>query len=211
MKKKVTAIQIAGFGSGNTNRQISKSSKIKKDIIYPSWFHGSWIVESRDMNSPEDKPIEYQVKFKINNSGEMVGDRAFNALSIGKAIIGEKLLTVKDDPKSANRQFSKFDSQEFLETKITGRAQSLENESVLLIDELALQIFHTLDISRFKQVETLSKYQQCKSPLINSKKLSDLEICGEQWTAVYPFPGERLHTVPLKTNHFKLILRRESK
>ena len=31
MKKKVTAIQIAGFGSGNTNRQISKSSKIKKE------------------------------------------------------------------------------------------------------------------------------------------------------------------------------------
>ena len=31
MKKKVTAIQIAGFGSGNTNRQISKSTKIKKE------------------------------------------------------------------------------------------------------------------------------------------------------------------------------------
>ena len=53
------------------------ASKIKKDIIYPSWFHGSWIAESRDMNSPEDKPIEYQLKFKINNSGEFVGYRAF--------------------------------------------------------------------------------------------------------------------------------------
>lgn len=31
MKKKVTAIQIAGFGNGNTNRQISKSSKIKRE------------------------------------------------------------------------------------------------------------------------------------------------------------------------------------
>ena len=185
-------------------------SKLKKDIIYPSWFTGSWLVESTDMRSPEDKPIEYQAKFKINSSGELVGDRSFNALSIGKAIIGDKLLTVKNDPSTPNRQFARFDGQEFLETKIIGRSQYLGSDSILLTDELALQIFHALDVTRVKQVETLSKYQPCKSPLAIPENLSNLAICGEQWIAIYPFPAEMLSKKPLRANHYKLILTRES-
>ena len=117
---------------------------LTKDIVYPTWFNGSWIVQSSDMKDFDRKSLEYQVKFTLNSSNEVVGERSFNALSVGKATLGNKLLRVQDDPKSPNRQLAIFDEQIFLETKVIGRNQYLENESLFFIDELALQIFHML-------------------------------------------------------------------
>ncbi|WP_269623468.1 DUF6816 family protein [Prochlorococcus marinus] len=185
-----------------------KRSALKKDIVYPPWFNGFWIVKSIDVNQTETQPIEYQAKFQINNSQELVGERSFNAMSLGKAILGDKILYVKDDPISPNRQLAKFEDQEFLETKVIGRNQSLDNASVFFVDELVLQVFHSLDVSRVKQVETLSKYQLCNSSFAISEDFSDYKICGEQWQAIYPAPGERLASQPLKTRHYKLILDR---
>ncbi len=181
-----------------------------RDIVYPSWFMGLWLVESIDLKSPKEKPIEYQAKFKISPLNEVVGDRSFNALSVGKAILGDQLLSVKDDPKSPNRQLAIFDDQAFLETKVIGRNQSSKNESEFFVDELVLQIFHTLDVSRVKQVETLSKYRLCKSKTFLTEELSLDQICGEQWQAIYSAPGEMLGSQVLKTSHYQLILRRLS-
>ncbi len=183
-------------------------SGLKRDIIYPSWFTGLWIVESTDLKRPGEKPIEYQARFILNSSDELVGDRSFNALSVGKAILGDQLLSVKDDPSSPNHQLAKFDEHAFLETKVIGRNQYFENEDEFFVDELVLQIFHTLEISRVKQVETLSKYQLCKSSTAAFEDLSLETICGEQWQVIYSAPGERLQAEPLKTSHFQLILRR---
>ena len=185
-------------------------SNLKRDIVYPEWFHGAWTVENIDMKDPDFNPIKYKVKFKLNDSEELVGDRSFNALSLGKVILGDKLLLVKDDPKTPNRQFAAFEGQEFLETKIIGRNQYLDGKSVFFVDELALQIYHASDISRIRQVETLSKYQLHKSALKTSENLSGFKILGEQWQAIYPSPGESLKTQPLKTSHYQLIFRKVS-
>ena len=181
-------------------------SGLKRDIIYPPWFAGIWIVESTDLTSPENKHIEYQAKFKLINSKEAVGDRSFNALSVGKSILGDQLLSVKDDPSSPNRQLAKFIDNGFLETKVIGRNQSFENEAEFFVDELSLQIFHSLDISRVKRVETLSKYQFCNSTMTTSEGLSVDKICGEQWQAIYPEPGKNLFLSPYSLNNYRLIL-----
>ncbi len=181
---------------------------LQKDIVYPSWFNGAWTVQSSDLSNPGNTSLEYEVKFKLNSFNEIVGDRSFNAFSVGKAVLGEKLLRVQDDPKSPNRQMAAFDEQKFLETKIIGRNQSLKNGSVLFIDELALQIFHDLDVSRIKRVETLSKFNLCKQPSSTAGDFSEKTICGEQWQAIYPGPGENLGSKPTKTSHYKLIFKR---
>ncbi len=183
---------------------------LNQEIVYPSWFNGSWIVQSSDLNDPDKKSLEYQVNFILNSSNEVVGDRAFNALSVGKATLGDKLLRVQDDPKSPNRQVAIFDEQIFLETKVIGRNQYLKNQSVLFIDELALQVFHNLDISRIKQVETLSKFELCKESNSKSEEFSKKKICGEQWQAIYPGPGESFEFKPIKTSHYQLVFSRRS-
>ena len=181
---------------------------LQKDIVYPSWFNGAWIVQSLDLNNPGNTSLEYEAKFKLNSFNEVVGDRSFNAFSVGKAVLGDKLLRVQDDPKSPNRQMATFDEQRFLETKVIGRNQSLKNGSVFFVDELALQIFHALDVSRIKRVETLSKFHLCKQPSSTFEDFSEKRICGEQWQAIYPGPGESLGSKPTKTSHYKLILKR---
>ncbi len=183
---------------------------LKKDIVYPSWFIGSWIVQSSDLQKRDNKTLEYEAKFKLNSFNEVVGDREFNAFSVGKAVLGDKLLHVKDDPKSPNRQLATFKEQIFLDTKVIGRNQFLDNESAFFIDELALQIFHNLDVSRIKRVETLSEFHLCKEQSSTVQDLFDKTICGEQWQAVYPGPGESLKSKPMKKSHYKLIFRRIS-
>ncbi len=181
---------------------------LQKDIVYPSWFNGAWTIRSSDLNNPGNASLEYEAKFKLNSFNEIVGDRSFNAFSVGKAVLGDTLLKVQDDPKSPNRQMATFDDQIFLETKIIGRNQALKSGSVFFIDELALQIFHNLDVSRIKRVETLSKFHLCKQPNATFEDFSEKTICGEQWQAIYPGPGESLGSKPLKTSHYKLIFKR---
>ncbi len=183
---------------------------LQTDIVYPSWFYGSWIVQSSDLKGNDNKPLKYQAKFKFNSSNDVIGDRSFNAMSIGKATLGARLLRVQDDPESPNRQVATFDDQIFLETKVIGRNQYLEDESVLLVDELVLQIFHNLDISRIKQVETFSKFEPCKESTPSLGQFSEQRICGEQWQAVYPGPGESLESKPINTSHYQLIFKRNS-
>ena len=37
---------------------------------------------------------------------------------------------------------------------------------------------------------------------------SEKKICGEQWQAIYPGPGESLGSKPTKVTHYKLIFKR---
>ncbi len=179
---------------------------LQKDIVYPSWFNGSWIVQSSDLNNLANNSLMYEAKFQLNSFNEIVGDRSFNAFSVGKAVLGDKLLRIQDDPKSPNRQIATFDEQIFLETTVIGRNQALGNGPVFFIDELALQIFHNLDVSRIKRVETLSEFHLCKQSTFDD--LLEKTICGEQWQAVYPGPGESLESKPINTSHYQLIFRR---
>ena len=115
-------------------------------------------------------------------------------------------LSVKNDPKSPNRQFAKLTEERYLETKIIGRLQEKINNNIFITDELILQILHTPELSRVSQVETLTVFEKCGSNENNEINLNNFNICGEQFQAIYNQPGQNFISLPIKTEKYKLIL-----
>ena len=170
-----------------------KRPSTKGDLIYPDWFEGLWEVNSIDVDAPEDAPLIHQARFVRDRRGRLVSDRSFNALAIGKALLGDKLLRVEDDPETANRQIAKLKGDQRLETTVTGRRQEKLDAATFLADELVLQIMHAPGPPRLSRIETLSRYSRCGD-----------DICADQWQGRYAPPGETLRNPALDHHHFKL-------
>ena len=165
----------------------------RDDLIYPDWFSGLWQVESRDLDAPADEPLIHQALFAPDARNRLVGDRSFNAMAIGRALLGEQLLRVEDDPASANRQIARLKGDLYLESTVTGRRQESPNADTFLADELVLQILHTPGAPRLSRIETLSRYSRC-----------DDAICAEQWQGRYASPGESLRDLAVAHHHYQL-------
>jgi len=161
-----------------------QSSNIKKDLIYPNWFKGEWIVTSENLQNSLDIPLIYSVSFNENESGEIVGNRSKNAKSIGKAIFGERLKQVKDDPKSFNNQVTYLSDNEYIESRITERNQ-IYDDDLFFADEFAIQTVHKPEASRINQVEVLSKFYKCKDIELISDDINSKDICGFQYLATF--------------------------
>ena len=84
------------------------------DLIYPAWFEGDWQLSSSD-------GINAVVRFARRADGAVVGTRAANAMAIGKAVLGDELLEVQDDPGNPNRQLARLSDDRVLDTRISGR------------------------------------------------------------------------------------------
>ena len=153
----------------------------RDDLIYPDWFAGLWQVESIDLDAPDDPPLLHQARFQADRRGRLIGDRSFNATAIGRALLGEQLLKVEEDPDSANRQIARLKGDLYLETTVTGRRQESPSTDTFLADELVLQILHAPGPPRLSRIETLSRYNRCGK-----------DICAEQWQGRYASPGESL-------------------
>ena len=167
----------------------------RDDLIYPDWFEGLWQVESIDLDAPGDSPLLHQARFETDRRGRLVGDRSFNATAIGRALLGDQLLRVEEDPDSANRQIARLKGDLYLETTVTGRRQESSTADIFLADELVLQILHTPGAPRLSRIETLSRYQQCGE-----------DICAEQWQARYSAPGQTWRQQALSTHRYTLKL-----
>ena len=166
------------------------------DLIYPEWFEGLWQVESMDLNAPDDPPLLHQARFDADQRGRLVGDRSFNATAIGRALLGDQLLRVEEDPDSANRQIARLKGDLYLETTVTGRRQESPTEDTFLADELVLQILHTPGAPRLSRIETLSRYNRCGE-----------DICAEQWQARYPDPGQTITNKAVSVHRYQLTMR----
>ena len=165
----------------------------RDDLIYPEWFAGLWQVESMDLDAPDDPALLHQARFEQDKRGRLVGDRSFNATAIGRALLGDQLLGVEEDPDSANRQIARLKGDLYLETTVTGRRQERPNPDTFLADELVLQILHTPGTPRLSRIETLSRYNRCGD-----------DICAEQWQGRYASPGESLRDQTVAQHHYKL-------
>ena len=171
----------------------------RDDLFYPDWFEGFWQVESMDLEAPGDPPLLHQARFETDHRGRLVGDRSFNATAIGRALLGEQLLRVEEDPDSPNRQIARLKGDLYLETTVTGRRQESPTADAFLADELVLQILHAPGAPRLSRIETLSRYQQCGE-----------DICAEQWQARYSAPGQTLRQQALSAHHYALKLTKAS-
>ncbi len=127
-----------------------------RDLVYPAWFEGNWRATSADLSGVEPE-IEYAVRFIQDPSGRIVGDRAFNANSVGRALLGEQLQRVRNDPQNPNRQLADLSGDRYLESTVVGRRSEHPPMDQFLADELSLQVLHGPGDPRVSQVETLRK------------------------------------------------------
>ena len=159
-----------------------------QDLSYPDWMAGRWQVRSDD--------LDYEVRFRPDPGGAVVGDRAFNATAIGRALLGAALLQVRNDPANPNRQIALLAGDQQLESTVVGRRSESPNPTGFWSDELALQVLHGPGDPRVSRVETLSHYSQ--NP--------DGTVTTEQWQASYPSPALGLAAAASSSGHFQLTL-----
>lgn len=159
-----------------------------QDLTYPDWMAGRWQVRSDG--------LDYEVRFSTGPGGEVVGDRAFNATAIGRALLGAALLQVRNDPSNPNRQIALLAGDQQLESTVVGRRSEPPNSSGFWADELALQVIHGRGDPRVSRVETLSHYSQN----------TDGTVTIEQWQASYPSPALGLAAAASSSGHFHLAL-----
>ncbi|WP_353291778.1 DUF6816 family protein [Synechococcus sp. M16CYN] len=165
----------------------------RDDLVYPEWFTGCWQVKSVDLDLPNQPPVIHEARFLRDSKNRLVGDRAFNASSIGRALLGDQILRIEDDPTSSGRQMTQLRGNRYLETTVIGRRQFSPDADIFLADELVLQIFHTTELPRLSRIETLSRYQRCGAA-----------ICAEQWQASYAPPGQSLRGQAISNHHYQL-------
>ena len=159
-----------------------------QDLAYPTWMAGQWQVHSDD--------LVYGVRFAPNAKGAVVGDRAYNATAIGRALLGEALVQVANDPTNPNRQIAVLAGDQRLESTVVGRRSAQPDPTHFWADELALQVLHGPGDPRVSRVETLSRY--ALGP--------DGTVSAEQWQASYPSPALGLAATASSSGHYRLEL-----
>lgn len=162
------------------------------DLVYPGWFEGRWSVSDPDA----DPPLAWEARFRPDGRGGIVGERAANAAAVGRALLGETLLAVEQDPADPNRQLARLREGLLLESRVIGRRVETASGGDFLADELSLQVLHGPGDPRITRVETLSRYH----------RRADGVIEGSQWQATYPSPAEGLGAQPLATGRYRLRL-----
>lgn len=181
--------------------------RAREDLIYPIWFEGDWQVRSETL-APDgsvlesEQPLVHRARFQRNRRGQLVGDRPFNASAIGKALLGDRLLSVEQDPDRVNRQLARLSGDVLLETSVIGRrasvVSSVSGEEGFLSDELVLQIVHGPGAPRLSRIETLTRYDQCGAG-----------ICADQRQVSYGPPGLQTdQSLAGRSSRFRLVLTR---
>lgn len=168
----------------------------------------SFAVRFQAMPKDSLMPKIQATKTTVLNSTEIVADRAFNGLNIGKAYLGENsIVSVKVDPASPNRQVTTLNSGRQLISIVTGRAWETPALDQFVATEVSNQVFRGTSTPYFNQVETTTKYVRSLIP--------QLSIEADQITAVYLSPQDadyfkalnrpvalyryRLQLIPVKT------------
>ncbi|MFM7362099.1 MAG: DUF6816 family protein [Cyanobium sp.] len=167
------------------------------DLPYPAWFAGAWQVTVEADPASGAPALRYVVRFRADGRGAVVGERAANAAAVGRALLGDRLLEVRDDPANPNRQLARLAGGGLLESTVVGRRS--EGAELFHTDELALQVVHGEAEPRVSRIETLSRYR-----LRHGQEGDWIE--AEQWQARYPSPAEGLVARASGGGHWRLRL-----
>jgi hypothetical protein len=131
---------------------------------------------------------------------QVVSDRAYNGLSLGKAYLGDRIFRVWVDPRDSTRMVTKFRDNRKLFSTTTGRAIAQPDDTHFIATEFFQQFFQSPEKPYKNQVETTTEYSL----------QPDRSITADQFTAVYlnpPHPkaylaGDR----PVALYQYKLTL-----
>ena len=165
------------------------------DLIWPAWFQGEWEVSSTPEEGSEP-PLRWRARFQADGEDGALADRAFNAGQIGAALLGDGLISVRNDPANPNRQVTLLRGDRQLESTVVGRRSARPDAAAFLADELTLQVLHGPDTPRISRVEVLGLWH----------RLEDGSISGEQWQASYASPAAGLTAKAERPQRFSLRL-----
>ena len=165
------------------------------DLIWPAWFRGEWEVSSTPAEGSEP-PLRWRARFQAVGEDGALADRAFNAGQIGAALLGDGLISVRNDPANPNRQVSRLRGDRQLESTVVGRRSTRPDDATFLADELTLQVLHGPGTPRISRVEVLGLWH----------RLEDGSISGEQWQASYASPAAGLAASAEHPQRFTLRL-----
>lgn len=167
---------------------------------WPAWFSGEWEVETltdsgHTTPSTESSP-PWRARFHADGHGNARAVRACNALAVGRSLLGERLLSVQDDPGNPQRQLARLAGDQLLETTLIAQRGERPQPDLFLNDELSLQVLHGPGEPRVSRIETLGRW----------RLLPDGSIAGEQWQARYGSPADGLAVAAASSGRWRLSL-----
>ncbi len=182
------------------------------DLVYPDWMAGNWQVTSTllDLAAPLapdivtpgfegnrfqlNQPLSFAVRFVQQSAiprlkliprpvkTMLVADRAFNSLNLTRAYLGDRVIAVKVDPNSPNRQITFLRGEKQLVSIVTGRATEKTADDQFVTTEVFQQLFKGGKLPYFNSVESTTAYQKLTTP--------NPAIIADQVTAVYLSPQD---------------------
>jgi hypothetical protein len=167
---------------------IDLAAPLAPDIVTPG-FEGN----RRQLNQPVSFPVRF-VKEQLpitalkfipwidTKSPVVVADRAFNSLNLARTYLGDRVLSVKVDPKSPNRQITLLKGNLQLVSIVTARATETTPDNQFITTEVFQQLFKGGSNPYFNSVESTTAYRKLST--------SNPVIEADQVTAVYLSPQD---------------------
>lgn len=202
--------RLAAWPDWSLPAPLLQRPQSEEDLRWPLWFSGRWQVSEvaeplpattigADRQRGDAKsaaPRRWEARFHADGRGGVVAERAFNARSLGRAVLGAERLTVEQDPGHPNRQLTRLGDDRLLETTVVGRRSLQSDASTFLADELSLQVLHGPGAPRVQRVEVLGRW----------RRQNDGRISGEQWQVSYGTPAAGLSAAGERPQHVRLRL-----
>jgi hypothetical protein len=170
-----------------TSTLVDLAAPLAPDVVTPGFESNRQYL---------NQPVSFTVRFvkassttqtgiilPLQTSTQVIADRAFNGLNIGRACLGDRAIqSVKVDPNSPNRQITLLRGDRQLISLVTGRNSESPNSDQFVATEVSQQIFGSKPQLYFNTVETTTAYTliQSKTPKIEA----------DQVTAVYLSPQD---------------------
>ena len=170
-----------------TSTLVDLAAPLAPDVVTPGFESNRQYL---------NQPVSFTVRFvkassttqtgiilPLQTSTQVIADRAFNGLNIGRAYLGDRAIqSVKVDPNSPNRQITLLRGDRQLISLVTGRNSESPNSDQFVATEVSQQIFGSKPQLYFNTVETTTAYTliQSKTPKIEA----------DQVTAVYLSPQD---------------------
>ncbi|MGI2901803.1 DUF6816 family protein [Tolypothrix sp. VBCCA 56010] len=167
---------------------IDLAAPLAPDIITPG-FEGN----RGQLNQPVSFPVRF-IKQQLPISGlklipridnklpVVIADRAFNSLNLARTYLGDRVLSVKVDPKSPNRQITLLKGNLQLVSIVTARATETTPDNKFITTEVFQQLFKGGSNPYFNSVESTTAYRKLST--------SNPVIEADQVTAVYLSPQD---------------------
>ena len=123
-------------------------------------------------------------------TGQIVADRAFNGLNIGRAYGGDAIVAVQVDPRNPNQQITQLQDRRQLVSIVSQRATETPNPSRFITTEISQQIFRGFPNPYLNIVETTTDYHYQTPPTGQVNPTSQAIILADQVTAIYLSPND---------------------